>query len=183
MALQSSGQISFSDIAAELGLSTSRGVDMRGMSSDAGFSTPDSISEFYGYSDSLTYTVNITNGTSFQKSGNAYGLVQGQGSVNSGNPMGTAGWNALVNLSSAHHSELLDQFRIIISNTRGSRFTHNWWSTLTIARSGYTSIVLNRTSATTAPYGTTGYRAVYGWTGYTTAPITQGGSCTWTFSE
>ena len=183
MALQSSGQISFSQIAAELGLSTSGGVDMRGMSSDAGFSTPDSISEFYGYSDTISYSVVIANGTSTAKGGNSYGLVQGVGSVTSGNPMGTDGWNTNVNMTSAHHSEALDQFRMTIGNASGSQFTHNWWSTLTISRSGYTSIVLNRTSATTAPAGTTAYTAVYGWTGYTTAPIMQGGSSTWTFSE
>lgn len=47
MALQSSGQISFSNIAGELGSSTP--YSLRSMSSEAGFSTPDTISEFYGY--------------------------------------------------------------------------------------------------------------------------------------
>jgi hypothetical protein len=47
MALQSDGQISFSNIAGELGSSTP--YSLRGMSDFAGFSTPDSVSEFYGY--------------------------------------------------------------------------------------------------------------------------------------
>ena len=47
MALQSSGQISFSNIAGELGSSTP--YSLRGMSDFAGFGTPDTMSEFYGY--------------------------------------------------------------------------------------------------------------------------------------
>ena len=70
MALPSSGQLTFSAIAAELGLSTSPGVDLRGMSSDAGFSTPDAISEFYGYSNAYTETQTVTVGTFYD--GTAY---------------------------------------------------------------------------------------------------------------
>lgn len=46
--LPTSGPISFSEIAAYLGFG---GTDnsLRSMSSEAGFSTPDSVSEFYGY--------------------------------------------------------------------------------------------------------------------------------------
>lgn len=47
MALQGEGQISFSNIAGELGFSTP--FSLRAMSSEAGFSTPDTMSEFYGY--------------------------------------------------------------------------------------------------------------------------------------
>jgi hypothetical protein len=47
MALQSEGQISFSNIAGELGSSTP--YSLRAMSSEAGFSTPDTMNEFYGY--------------------------------------------------------------------------------------------------------------------------------------
>lgn len=54
MALPSSGQLSLSAIAGELGVSLSN-VSLRSMSSTAGFSTPDSVSEFYGYSY-VTYT-------------------------------------------------------------------------------------------------------------------------------
>jgi hypothetical protein len=51
MALQSSGAISLSDIKTELGSSAN---DFRTLHAAAGFSTPDSISEFYGYSN-VTY--------------------------------------------------------------------------------------------------------------------------------
>lgn len=54
MALQSSGQISLSDIANEQGVGLSN-VSLRSMSNTAGFSTPDAISEFYGYSAAKYY--------------------------------------------------------------------------------------------------------------------------------
>ena len=47
MALQSSGIISINDIRTELGSSSG---SLRTLSSLAGFSTPDSMSEFYGFS-------------------------------------------------------------------------------------------------------------------------------------
>jgi hypothetical protein len=54
MALPGSGQLSLGDIAGELGLSLSN-LSLRDMSDTAGFSTPDAVSEFYGYG-SITYT-------------------------------------------------------------------------------------------------------------------------------
>ena len=53
MALQSSGRISFGDIRTELGTSSG---SMRELSSLANFSTPDAISEFYGYPPNNTTT-------------------------------------------------------------------------------------------------------------------------------
>ena len=49
MALPTSGPLSFSAIANELDTPLSN-VSLRGMSNSAGFSTPDAVSEFYGYS-------------------------------------------------------------------------------------------------------------------------------------
>lgn len=54
MALPISGLLKFTDIATELGLSLSN-LSLRSMSNTAGFSIPDAVSEFYGYSN-LTYT-------------------------------------------------------------------------------------------------------------------------------
>lgn len=48
MALPSSGQLAFSAMATELGVAGA--LSLRGMSSLAGKSTPDSVGEFYGYS-------------------------------------------------------------------------------------------------------------------------------------
>ena len=51
MALQSSGQISLNDIKTELGAAATN-VSLRSMSATAGKSSPDAISEFYGYTHS-----------------------------------------------------------------------------------------------------------------------------------
>lgn len=50
MALPSSGQISINDIRVELGASATN-QSLRAFSNTAGFTTPDAISEFYGYSN------------------------------------------------------------------------------------------------------------------------------------
>jgi hypothetical protein len=52
MALPIDGPLSFSMIAGELGAGTP--YSLRNMSSTAGFSTPDNVSEFYGYSGGLS---------------------------------------------------------------------------------------------------------------------------------
>ena len=54
MALPGSGQLSLGDIAGELGVDPP--LSLRSMSNSAGFSTPDAVSEFYGYSGAVTYT-------------------------------------------------------------------------------------------------------------------------------
>jgi len=54
MPVPSSGPLAFSVIAGVLGIGTP--YSLRNMSSTAGFSTPDSVSEFYGYSPGPTYT-------------------------------------------------------------------------------------------------------------------------------
>lgn len=54
MALPSSGQLSLNDIKTELG-AASTNVSLRSMSNTAGFSQPDAISEFYGYSAATGY--------------------------------------------------------------------------------------------------------------------------------
>jgi hypothetical protein len=53
MALQTSGAISISEIKTELGSSSN---SLRTLSDAAGFITPDSMSEFYGYSNAPTFT-------------------------------------------------------------------------------------------------------------------------------
>lgn len=59
MALPSSGPLSFSQIGAALCTPQSAPYSLRSMSAAAGFSTPDSVSEFYGYS-CPSYTVTIS---------------------------------------------------------------------------------------------------------------------------
>lgn len=55
MALQSSGQISLGDIADEFGVSYSN-VSMETMHNLAGFSAPDAMSDFYGYSSVSSFS-------------------------------------------------------------------------------------------------------------------------------
>ena len=57
MALQSSGAISISQIKAELGSSS---YSLRTLSSEAGKSTPDAMSEFYGYSATTVVNIDFT---------------------------------------------------------------------------------------------------------------------------
>lgn len=69
MALSGSGQIGVSQIANETGLAFSN-LSVRNLSSTAGFSTPDSLSEFYSYSqtDEQRYVNAVTN-TGYSLSG------------------------------------------------------------------------------------------------------------------
>lgn len=55
MALQSSGQIEMSEIAAELG-ETLSDVSLGDMSDTAGLAAPDAMSDFYGYSHTVSYS-------------------------------------------------------------------------------------------------------------------------------
>jgi len=56
MALPSSGALSISQIKTELGSASN---SLRTLSGLAGFATPDSISEFYGYSSLTAFTMTI----------------------------------------------------------------------------------------------------------------------------
>lgn len=60
MALPTDGPLSFSMIGVELGASTP--YSLRNMSSTAGFSTPDAVSEFYGYGPGGGLTLFFVNG-------------------------------------------------------------------------------------------------------------------------
>ncbi len=69
MALQSSGAISISQIKAELGSSSN---SLRTLSAAAGFSTPDAMSEFYGYASESMNGVTATALDSYQSFGDWY---------------------------------------------------------------------------------------------------------------
>jgi hypothetical protein len=75
MALPSSGPIPVSEIANETGLVFSN-LSVRNLSSTAGFSTPDSLSEFYSYSrtDAQRYK-NAVNNTGYTLNGTEDGAV------------------------------------------------------------------------------------------------------------
>jgi len=61
MALQSSGPISITDIRTELGSSS---YSLRTLSAAAGFSIPDAMSEFYGYSSAVAPSVTTNSASS-----------------------------------------------------------------------------------------------------------------------
>jgi hypothetical protein len=69
MALPASGPISGSQIGTELGISTGP-YSLRNMSASASFSSPDAMSEFYGYSALTNVTINIGTQTTADGSGN-----------------------------------------------------------------------------------------------------------------
>ena len=78
MALPSSGQLKFTDIANELGVSLTN-ISLRGMSSIAGFSTPDAVSEFYGFIGRYAKTLysvlwDVANGNPCNKTYNTLSL-------------------------------------------------------------------------------------------------------------
>lgn len=82
MPLPGSGQLSLGDIAGELGVTLSN-VSLRSMSSTAGFSTPDSVSEFYGYGGGggTTYTYFATYGANDPCNFDYYDIYSGSDGV------------------------------------------------------------------------------------------------------
>ena len=74
MALPSSGPLSFNQIRTELGLSQSNS-SLRSMSSNAGKSSPDAVSEFYGFSNGVGVAITATM--------NGYGSMSTEGYQNS----------------------------------------------------------------------------------------------------
>ena len=71
MALPSSGTLSLNDIRVELGLAQSN-VSLGSMSNSVGFTDPDAVSDFYGYSYANYNTFSIIN-TGYDDSGTACG--------------------------------------------------------------------------------------------------------------
>lgn len=87
--IPSSGPISISQISQEL---VNGSKSLRVLSADAGKSTPDSISEFYGYSLPTAY-VTLTQNTAFLENVDSYGQFNAQGpefgTINEGFGIGT----------------------------------------------------------------------------------------------
>lgn len=76
MPLQSSGAISISQIKAELGSSS---YSLRTLSAAAGKSTPDAMSEFYGYGNSMILYLNAGQTSSYPGSGTTWYDISGKG--------------------------------------------------------------------------------------------------------
>jgi hypothetical protein len=81
MALPASGPISGSQIGTELGISTGP-YSLRNMSASASFSSPDAMSEFYGYSGSdvdFLLDLDAANASSYGGSGTTWTDLSGKG--------------------------------------------------------------------------------------------------------
>ena len=92
MALPSSGPLSGSQIATELGVSAVD-ISLRSLSSTAGFSTPDNMSEFYGFASTAEYNFTLPgtyNWTVPEGVTSLSAVVIGGGGGSSGTP-GTSG--------------------------------------------------------------------------------------------
>ena len=95
MALQSSGPISFSDIKTELSNSSN---SLRTLSAAAGFSIPDAVSEFYGYSSVSLATVTTNSITGVQET---YMTLNGNVSSDGGSSLTERGFYFGTNGTSA----------------------------------------------------------------------------------
>jgi len=78
MAIKSSGQLSLRyDILAEIGGASYVNLSLRNMSSQAGFGTPDAMSEFYGYTNAVpydnAYSAYFVNSSIYKKTGTLTG--------------------------------------------------------------------------------------------------------------
>lgn len=163
MALQSSGQITIDDIRTELG---STSGSLRTLSAAAGLSSPDSMSEFYGYSASQAST------TAWLTGDNVGNLFYTQ------TDSGLSGWTAGPQLGSAR-----GWFRDAVYNGSGwlAVFDTGVWATTdTTGTSGWVQ---------TKSFSTTGISCM--WTGggwivndrydaYYTTDTIPNGSTTWT---
>lgn len=104
MALQSSGPISISDIKTELGSSSN---SLRTLSSVAGFTTSDSMSEFYSYSHtSNTKYIKFTRGEAMKKSG--FGTPFNFGTTSS--DVSVSVWVKQNQLQASAHNQILWDF-------------------------------------------------------------------------
>jgi hypothetical protein len=105
MALPTSGQLTFEQIGTELGISTAGPHDLRSMSSTAGKTIPDNITDFYGYSHATAPTSAPTSINGGQQIAGecpvtvsiTWGAVSGATSYRIEYRKGTAAWTFLAN--------------------------------------------------------------------------------------
>lgn len=165
MALPSSGQLTFSAIAIELGISGYQyiGCDLRGMSSDAGFSTPDAISEFYGYSNVYTETQTVTVGY-FNDSG-AYIPSETYGYQDNANAIGSISDGTFNAKSGADINALAyNTLEVLRLDVDGNQ-TNADWAQFTLGGQTFT-----RASSNYA-YNSTSGLTTWSWTGVSTNPF------------
>ena len=166
MALQSSGAISISQIKTELGSSS---YSLRTLSAAAGKSTPDAMSEFYGYSASswpsgVVARYDIGNGSSYSGSGNTVYDLSGYGHTmtlanttyvaNSGNPYmnhTSSSGASIAADSNLYGSDFTWAVSLRLTGDNGSSWGGLWWS-----ESGYKNFLVG--------FYTPGWNSTTNWT-------------------
>jgi hypothetical protein len=105
MALQSSGELTFTQVAGELSFSTDD-MSLRGMSAEAGKTVPDSLNEFYGYSSVVLATLGtITRTSTAYTSMNFTQAItnNGGGPISAyGYQYGTSGYTSTITISNSN---------------------------------------------------------------------------------
>ena len=184
------------NISAANTATTSQTLSVLSTTAVEGLSTlneaPYAMSEFNGYTHTITSTVTI-NGTnaywgkgSRQRvgytSGNDSYIGGAQGSIASGSPL-TGGWNLSLSVQVAawieHPSSSSSRYAFEATSSSSSGLNTTWWNKVTISRSGYSDLVLTRASASVNSHSN--YRMMIAWV----LPLNYitGGTHTWTFSN
>ena len=209
MALMTSGTISMADIHVEAagspyassGTSSLNDADIRALNEASGYTinntagTTISIGDFYGASSTITNALSYTGGydAAGKQGWKRYGLIIDDsyiggtiGSNLSPTSTATSGWGAAMTIKVAACYETSSGgstvFKYRFEATYSGAPNMTWWETLTISRSGYSNIVLQRSAATQSFSNYRFYLSINApsGTGYT---MLNGSGVTWTFSS
>jgi hypothetical protein len=209
MALMTSGTISMADIHVEAagspyassGTSSLNDADIRALNEASGYTinntagTTISIGDFYGASSTITNALSYTGGydAAGKQGWKRYGLIIDDsyiggtiGSNLSPTSTATSGWGAAMTIKVAACYETSSGgstvYKYRFEATYSGPPNMTWWETLTISRSGYSNIVLQRSDATQTFSNYRFYLSINApsGTGYT---MLNGSGVTWTFSS
>ena len=204
-----SGTISMADIHVEAagspyassGTSSLNDADIRALNEASGYTinntagTTISIGDFYGASSTITNALSYTGGydAAGKQGWKRYGLIIDDsyiggtiGSNLSPTSTATSGWGAAMTIKVAACYETSSGgstvYKYRFEATYSGPPNMTWWETLTISRSGYSNIVLQRSAATQSFSNYRFYLSINApsGTGYT---MLNGSGVTWTFSS
>lgn len=196
-----STNISMSAIRTEL-LSSSG--SLKTLSELAGKSAPHGMNEFANFT--YSYSTSITTHGSTRYFGKGARMVRGVladqpttvyfdgsefGSINTGNPMPTTGWGTsltvVVAMMLRTNTTSLSGIHVEAISASSTVPNMTWWNTLTISKSGYTSLVYNRSNVTNNSWDSTQKRMFIRWSPPVSSVDSYYNICaqsgtTWTFS-
>ena len=190
------GNISLNSIKNETNSSniTWSNTSLRSVSSLAGKSIPDAMSEFSGYSHIITNTYSATGTNAQWGKGSrrrvgrvitSYYIGSAQGSGGTPSPLSTDGFGLSLTCQAAAWYEGATTgttgFRWEATSSSSTGADTTWWNKVTISRSGQTDVVLLRSAATTNSHSN--YRYSIFWPTSTTVNYIADGVFTWTFSS